>query len=298
MDTKISNDYNYEEPVRQLIKLGDVRGQKKRIDYLALGLGPDHVPALSRMILDKDLWWSEEDEAEVWSAVHAWRALAQIRSEHAIEALVELMARVDAYNDDWTQSELPDVFAAHGLVTLPFLIAFIADDSQGVRARVTAIDSVEKIVLAHPEAREECVFALTKQLKHFSRQDQILNAFLLDILVEWKAVDAAEIMERAFSSNAIDLTMRGDWEDVQIELGLLEKRITPRRNYMFERMFGRPDPALARIPSETPPGEKRRPSDDTNVQDQVQAERQSHTAAKKKRKQQKKARRKQRKRRK
>ncbi len=225
--------------------------------------------------------------------MHAWRALAQIRSEHAIEALVELMARVDAYNDDWTQSELPDVFAAHGLVTLPFLIAFIADDSQGVWARVTAINSIEKTVRTHPEAQEECVFALTKQLKHFSRQDNILKACLLDVLVEWKAVDAAEIMERAFKSNAIDLTMRGDWEDVQIELGLLEKRITPRRNYMFERMFGRPDPTLARIPSETPPGEEHRPSGDTNVQDQVQAERQSHTAAKKKRKQQKKARRKQ-----
>ncbi len=298
MDTKISNDYNYEEPVRQLIKLGDVRGEKKRIDYLALGLGPDHVPALSRMILDKDLWWSEEDEAEVWSAVHAWRALAQIRSEHAIEALVELMARVDAYNDDWTHSELPDVFAAHGLVTLPFLIAFIADDSQGVWARVTAINSIKKTVRTHPEAQEECVFALTKQLKHFSRQDNTLNACLLDVLVEWKAVDAAEIMERAFKSNAIDLTMRGDWEDVQIELGLLEKRITPRRNYIREMMFGAPDPAPVQIPSATLPRSKRRPSDETDVQDQVQVERQSRTAAKKKRKQQKKARRKQRKRRK
>jgi hypothetical protein len=40
-------------------------------------------------------------------------------------------------------------------------------------------------------------------------------------------VEAASIMEAVFQSGRFDLRHQGDWEDVQIELGLLSERITP-----------------------------------------------------------------------
>jgi hypothetical protein len=46
--------------------------------------------------------------------------------------------------------------------------------------------------------------------------------------------ESADVIEQAFASGRVDLMVRGDWEDVQIELGLLDKRITPRRNYFAE----------------------------------------------------------------
>ena len=34
-------------------------------------------------------------------------------------------------------------------------------------------------------------------------------------------------MEAAFAADKVDLSIRGDWEEIQIELGLLDERITP-----------------------------------------------------------------------
>jgi hypothetical protein len=34
-------------------------------------------------------------------------------------------------------------------------------------------------------------------------------------------------MEQAFVADRVDLSIMGDWEDVQIDLGLLEERLTP-----------------------------------------------------------------------
>lgn len=37
-------------------------------------------------------------------------------------------------------------------------------------------------------------------------------------------------MAAAFEADAVELSVCGDWEDVQVEMGLLAARITPRAN--------------------------------------------------------------------
>jgi hypothetical protein len=38
-------------------------------------------------------------------------------------------------------------------------------------------------------------------------------------------------MERAFAARRVDHSVSGDWEDVQIEMGLRQARETPKPNY-------------------------------------------------------------------
>jgi hypothetical protein len=69
-------------------------------------------------------------------------------------------------------------------------------------------------------------------------------------------VEAAPLMQAAFESGRADELIRSDWEDVQIDLGLLEERLTPPR----------PSPWMARLrvrrtpppPREISAGEKAR----------------------------------------
>src|SRR4051812_7642683 len=108
---ELAEKYGYRPPVDQLLTLGDLR-EVPRYDYLSLGLGPDDVPDLIRMASDDALWWSGEEKIEVWSAVHAWRALGELRAEAAIEPLVALLAKPDPDEfDEWIGEELPDIFA-------------------------------------------------------------------------------------------------------------------------------------------------------------------------------------------
>ena len=138
----------------------------------------------------------------------------------------------------------------------------------------------------HPEARDDCVTALTQGLESFASQDPGLNGFLISSLVDLKAVEAASLMENAYAAGSVDISIVGDWEDAQIELGLLDERQTPPPQYVQL-----PVP----LPLPTPP----RPAEATAEQEwkeERKAERRRQGKRKAKRKRQKEARRKRRKR--
>jgi hypothetical protein len=225
--------YKYAPSVSELLSLGDPRQRPGWVDYPVLGLTEAHVPELIRMVQDEDLHWANSESDEVWAPLHAWRALGALRAEAAIEPLVALLPRIDEYDNDWVMEDLPDVFERIGEAAVPALGIFLADDRYGLWARVTAASSLGKIGQAHPEAREVCIAALNIQLAHFNTMDKELNGFIVSALVDLKAVEAAPVMERAFAADKVDISILGDWEDAQIALGLLDKRLTPPPEYVW-----------------------------------------------------------------
>lgn len=58
--------------------------------------------------------------------------------------------------------------------------------------------------------------------------DPSLNAFIISYLIDLEAVEAAPLIERAYASDDVDITVVGDWEDAQVDLGLLTARKTQR----------------------------------------------------------------------
>jgi hypothetical protein len=83
----------------------------------------------------------------------------------------------------------------------------------------------------HPDARDQCVAVLARQLEHFEEQDESLNAFLVGPLRDLRAVESAPVMKRAFAADRVDTGVQGDWEDVQIDMGLRQARETPKPDY-------------------------------------------------------------------
>lgn len=49
-------------------------------------------------------------------------------------------------------------------------------------------------------------------------------------LAELKDTESAPLMEKAFETDRVD-RMMGDWEDIQVEMGLLSERTTPRTSH-------------------------------------------------------------------
>lgn len=72
---------SYPPPVDKLLTFGDCRKLPERPNYLELGLGPEHIPALIRMATSEELNHADSESSEVWAPVHAWRALGQLRAE-------------------------------------------------------------------------------------------------------------------------------------------------------------------------------------------------------------------------
>jgi hypothetical protein len=238
---------DYPEPVSKLLTLGDARGEWQ--DYLALGLSQEDVPDLIRMALDEELYFRDSEDVEVWAPIHAWRALAQLRAEEAVQPLTRLLSRIDNHPGNWVGEELPVVFAMIGPGAIPVLASYLDDDEHGLFARAAAAHGLVEIGQRHPEARSACVEALSATLERYQELDPTLNALIISYLMDLDAVEVAPLMERAFAANVVDLSMQGDWEEVQIELGLLDRRRTPKLKFgwLMPGVAGTPEQAAYRL---------------------------------------------------
>ena len=107
-------DFDYAEPVSQLLTLGDPRETRGWPDYLALGIGSAQIPDLICMLEDDDLNWADAESLEVWAPLHAWRALGQLRAEAAVGPLIGILWRIDELHDDWVGEEVPVVLGMIG----------------------------------------------------------------------------------------------------------------------------------------------------------------------------------------
>jgi hypothetical protein len=132
---------------------------------------------------------------------------------------------------------------------LPELVIFLGDSNRDLWARVAIVESVTEIAQGDPDRRDDVVEALSRVLSKWFRNDHTLNAFLIGSLADLKAVEAAPLMEAAFLGDRVDISTYGDWEDVQIQLGLLSERQTPppayHRNLFLPGPESRTDPRSA-----------------------------------------------------
>ncbi len=220
----------YQPPVERLLTYGE----SDRIrpddwpDYRELGIGPEHVPELIHMATDEALHEGDSESTEVWAPLHAWRALGQLRAVEAVEPLLELFDRLE--DDDWVHEELPVVFGLMGPATLPALATYLADLAHTDSSRISAIASIEQIGKKWPDARGEALALLEERLERFEENEPDVNAFLVEALVELGAKEAAPLIERAFAEGYVDPIVMGDWQDVQVELGLkLAEEVAPKQ---------------------------------------------------------------------
>jgi len=224
---------NYAPPVDQLLSFGDCR--KSMAEWpnypQELGLGPEQIPDLIRMATDEELWTIESEGLEIWAPIHAWRSLGQLRTEAAIEPLLGLLHWIDDEGNEWVGEEVPEVLGLIGAAAIPGLSTYLADRTHGLSARTAASEALVKIAQHYPEAREQSIDAIAHQLEQFTKNNPVLNGMLVAALLDLKAVEAALVMERAFAANRVDDTIAGDWEEVQLDLGMVSKLELRQRRF-------------------------------------------------------------------
>lgn len=212
--------------VSTLLTFGDARQFREWPNYLELGFSREDIPDLIRLATDTTLHLADSESLAVWAPIHAWRVLGQLATIEAIEPLLPLLHDLD--DSDWAGEELPQVYGMIGPAALAVLTHYLADAEHDVWARILAAHSIERIPAHHPRARSACIAALSQQLEQFRDNDPTLNGFLISYLLDLEAVEEAPLMERALAADCVDLSIAGDWEDVQVELGLKTERTTPR----------------------------------------------------------------------
>ncbi len=220
-------------------------------DLLALGITTEMIPDLIGTILDEK-YYDDDDSIEGYPHLFAYIALGQLKTIAAIDGLI-LGVKKWSHTDwfEWFCEAMPEIFGSIGPIAIPQLIELLQDETLTFNARTSALQYLDPIVAAHPEERDRCIAVIAKELEQFADNDPEFNGHLVMSLVgDFKAVEVAPLIESAYDSEQVDFRFIGDWEDVQIELGLLTERTTPRKKYNFfgnslvedgnlDRMFAR-----------------------------------------------------------
>ena len=181
--------------------------------------------------------FEESEHPSFWAPIHALCALGELHATQAIEPLLKLLDRAEELDDEWMKEDFPEVFGLIGPAALAPLAAHIADTSRAEYSRIYAIDCVEHIGIRHPEARDEAVQILMRQLEHFADEQENeesiynINGFLVSNLVKLKAIEAAPLIERAFAADRVDEFIIGDWDDVQVEFGMKSREEVERKRH-------------------------------------------------------------------
>lgn len=228
----MTDKQTYSEPVAALLKLG-VRplNDEEWRDYRSDGITLDHVNELISLATDEALLFDAWPDPSASAPIHAWRALGQLQAEAAIEPLLKMLSIGAEVDLEAAIEDIPEALVLIGEPTLPTLSRFLNDPRENAYVRTYAAGVISKIGASAPDVRTECVTILTDRLALGRPSERELNAVLIYALTELHAVEAAPVIEKAFADNVVDLWVQGDWESVQITLGLLDERLTPEPNW-------------------------------------------------------------------
>ena len=232
---------DFSEPILALCALGeDPARQREWIDYpTTLGLTEEHIPELIRIVEDIEIFMPEyedvdEDAPEIFSSIHAWRALGQLKAEQAIPTFIDLAIRNQELDIDWIFGGIPKAMGMIGPVAIPALEAYLYKEDKLEWATATISDSVAEIGKAHPESRGDCIKALERGLESYQTNLPYVNASLIHDLTSLNATESDSLVKQVFDAGKVDLSLNGDYENFQLDVGLIEERRTPQRNFMAE----------------------------------------------------------------
>jgi hypothetical protein len=161
----------------------------------------------------------DHDDAELLP-VTAWRTLADLKADSAVEPLVRLLSELDDEFDDWASEELPQVFGKIGEACIEPLTLLAANDDKVDFVRSIAVRGLRHVADYHPHTRDRVVAKLKEMMSGAGDDHLRFNTTLLTELVDLHAVEAAEAIERAYAADLVDVGMFGDWEEVRRILGV------------------------------------------------------------------------------
>jgi len=216
--------------IQSLLSLGRPDDHRDWPDYLSqYGFTEQDIPALLALYADEEIDAMDSDRVEVWAPVHAWRILGQLGSEAAIDPIINSFDRL--YEDDYAQSELPTVIGMIGAAAIPALTLYWQQAGKNQFSYGMAIDALCEIAKHDPTCRQQVIAVYLDYMGNPDTTADLLNGILIGQLMDLEAVEAIDAIRRMFELGCVDISIAGDLEDVEIELGLRHKRSTPRPSY-------------------------------------------------------------------
>ena len=216
-------------------------------DLLPLGITVEMIPDLIETILDAR-YYEDDESIEGYPQLFAYIALGQLKTPAAIDGLI-LGVKKWSHTDwfEWFCEAMPDIFGSIGSIAIPALIPVLQDKSLDYDPRTSAAHYLHSISVTNPDQRDRCLAAIVDELAQFAENDPQLNGyFVMTLVADFQAIETAPMIEAAYAADRVAMEFIGDWEDIQVEFGLIPERLSPKRNYFLGGDYAAEDLALNR----------------------------------------------------
>ena len=196
----------------ELTVMGKPELNEPWFDYASIGISADHIPDLIALMKNSD-YHNSSDELQMWIPVHAWRALAQLRTVEMIPPFTDLLCEFQ--DDDWLREDCVAVVEMLGPRALPYWFEFLnqCESRDDIVAAVPIIEGLLKVGQTYPEARRPLVEDLTRRIEHYTNNDRDYNGFVINALGQLRAKNALPTIAAAYTNDAVN-TFCGNWDGV------------------------------------------------------------------------------------
>ena len=174
----------------------------------------------------------------MWASLHAWRVLTQLVIKGLIDAdiaIEPLLDKLETWSDDpWAQEEIPQVFKALGSEAIEPLGALVKNQNLNEYARILAAVCLYEIAQSQDDKRTDVADEVFNYMREPDLDAKILNGFVIDIFIRVEGDDLTDSIEEIrdlFRKKAVDLSVCGDQEDVEIFAGIRDERVTPKLDF-------------------------------------------------------------------
>ena len=242
MKQKIDLESRYSNKVRELFELGrePLMSRANYGIYKKYNFTKDDIEELIELALDESYYevdyekYEKESDRAFYATIHAANVLALLKAKEAIPYLLRKMELENGENDFFT-SAIIDFFANLGEEGIDVIEEYIKNNPQS-EVVLTVVEMLKAILKKHPHTLERIEDILVGYLKSEKTEATGL-AFAISILVDYTKDKHIDLIREVFETKDVDTFFAGDLEDIEIELGLRDKRSKPREKNPLQKLL-------------------------------------------------------------
>ncbi|CAA6816345.1 MAG: Unknown protein [uncultured Sulfurovum sp.] len=212
-----------------------MRTEELTPNYRKLGFNEANIDDLIEIALDKDMRFSDsDDEKEMYYPCHAIQILGQLGTLKPFDALLK---RIDDFvEDDYYTGAVAYYLRKIGSDKKKELITYFLNPYNEEGNRLLILEVLETFMKEKSSFNQELEEALIAYLNREDETYDLLNASVIFDVIDISGAKHIDLIRDVFEKKPVDIFYDGDLEDIEIKLGLREKRSKPREKNFLQKM--------------------------------------------------------------
>ena len=228
----------YSKKIQPLFELGDknISYRGERFDYTEkFNFQKEDIPELIRLAIDNYDFDYDTYELEINrfynATIHAMLILSQLKAIESVEPILQKMYA--ERNNDFLQELVPEFLSNMGYEVVTIIKKHLFEEHKD---KLSFFEAITKTIKKYPDTKDVFTEILIDYIQSTKDNSDHLS-FAISSLLDFSGSKHIDFIRNMFKTRDVSFDLRGDIEDIEIELGLREQRITQKPKTKMQEIF-------------------------------------------------------------